>query len=76
MKYAAHDDVSIYGIGWTAEDAIKDADHWAGPGGQYKIAPISDDLFNSIWVDGWNGARNTFVIDRSTGYIIDTTDND
>jgi hypothetical protein len=45
MKFAAYDDISIYGIGDTAEDAISDArSKVRNDEAEFQIASIGDDI--------------------------------
>lgn len=72
MLYAAYDDISIYAIGRSPEEAIQNARTAAcEPGAVFDTAPIGDALAARIERDGWNGNRQSFGI--RSGEIIDTT---
>jgi hypothetical protein len=73
MKFAAYDDISIYGIGDTAEDAIADArSKVRNDEAEFQIARISDDFAAQIEHDGWDSSRQTFTIDNN-GFIVEMT---
>lgn len=72
MLYAAYDDLSIYAIGKTPEEAIHKARNDAGdPDAEFDTAYIGDDLAAWIERNGWNGNHRSFAI--RNGRIIDTT---
>ena len=73
MKFAAYDDVSIYGIGDTAEEAVVTArSKVRNDDAEFNVACISNDLAARIDHDGWDGSRQTFKIDDN-GFIVETT---
>lgn len=73
MKYAAYDDMSIYALGDTPEQAIDNARSEAkDPYARFSTAPISDTFAAWIEVNGWDGKNRSFAIDKY-GYLIDTT---
>lgn len=72
MKYAAHDDHSIYAIGDSSDEAVQNARDNAGdPDAEFDTTRIGDDLAARIERDGWNGNRQSF--DIRNGEIVDTT---
>jgi len=74
MKFAAYDDISIYGISDTAEDAIADAcTRVRNDDAEFQIASISEDLAAQIERDGWDSSRQTFTIDNN-GFIVEMID--
>lgn len=74
MKFAAHDDVSIYAVADSADGAVEKAKHDArDPKATFEASPISDDLATWIEDNGWNAMNRSFEVDRNTGYIVDTT---
>ncbi len=73
-KFAAYDDLAIYAIGDTAEQAEANACQDAGdPQATFKVAPISDDFAARIAEYGWNGKRQTFEISKRDGHLVETT---
>jgi hypothetical protein len=69
MKFAAYHDISIYGIGDTAEEAVAKArSEVQDCDAEFNVASISDDLAIQIERDGWDGSYQTFTID-SNGFI-------
>jgi hypothetical protein len=72
-KFAAYDNLSIYAVAETPEDAIERGRvNTMHRNAQFKTAPISDALANHIALEGWNGRYRTFEI-RSDGFLVDTT---
>lgn len=65
--YAAHDDLSIYGIGKTENEAMEDARE--GAAGDYRVSPIDPDFAKHIQLHGFNGNFDTFDFDEN-GVII------
>ena len=70
--YAAYDELSIYALGQTPDEAIVNALNDSGdPDAQFETARISDALAVQIERDGWNGNRQSF--DVRGGEIVETT---
>ena len=70
--YAAYDELSIYALGQTPDEAIANARNDAGdPDAQFDTARISEALAAQIERDGWNGNRQSF--DVRGGEIVETT---
>jgi hypothetical protein len=72
MPYAAFDDLSIYAIGNTPDEAVAKARRDAGdPQATFQTALIDPAL--AQWIDehGWNGNRRSFRVEN--GAIVDTT---
>ena len=73
IKFAAHDDTSIYAVADSAEAAIEKARNEArDQTAQFQVAPISDELAAQIERDGWDGMHQSFAFDGA-GFIVDTT---
>lgn len=71
--YAAHDDFSIYAIGYSREQALQNAiDAANDPTARFEVSEINDQLADRIERDGWNGNRQSFGF--RNGMIVDTTD--
>lgn len=71
QHYAAHDDVSIYGIGLSPEQAVADAVRDIGASeADLSTARISRDLYRLVWESGWLPWEKFMVVD---GELIDTT---
>ena len=77
-KFAAHDRDVIYGIGGTPADAIANAVGYISATDpkdlSYRTSPIRDEFAAWIEANGWDGMTRSFDVDRSTGFLIDTTD--
>ncbi len=69
--HAAHDDLNIYGIGNTEEEALKDALRAAD--GEYDVSPITDEFAAKIEREGFNGNFDTFGVDEN-GVIFDDSE--
>ena len=73
MKFAAYHDISIYGVGDTAEEAVAKArSEVQDANAEFNVASIRDDLAAQIERKGWHGSHQTFTID-SNGFIVETT---
>ena len=72
-KFAAYDDVAIYAVAETSEAAIEEAQSYVNGEGHFDAAEISDELFEQIERDGWNGNRQSFSV--KNGEIVETTNN-
>jgi len=70
--YAAHDDLSIYGIGSTAEEALEDAQRFAD--GEFQVSKIETSFGNHIKKYGFNGAFEAFDFDESRTIVAPSDD--
>ena len=69
--FAAYDDVSIYAIGTTADEAIANARREAqAPDAQFQTAPVSETLATYIEHAGWDLSRSFALVG---GFLVDTT---
>ena len=66
--YAAHDDLSIYGIGSTESEALEDATRISD--GDYQISKIDSAFAAKIEKDGFDGSHDSFDVDEN-GMIIE-----
>lgn len=70
--FAAHDDLSIYAIADSPENAIAKArDDARDDSAHFQTAICPAALAQHILENGWNGHRNSF--DVISGIIVDTT---
>jgi hypothetical protein len=61
--YVAHDDVSVYAIGPTPADAIREARaDTQAPDAQFQTAQITAALAAWIQDNGWDGTRESFTV--------------
>ena len=73
-RFAAHDDLSIYAIGATADEAIQTArDAAQREDAQFEVSPIDAAFADVIETDGFDPMRDTFhtvdgVICAGRGY--------
>lgn len=70
-KYAAHDDLSIYAIGNTEQEALQEA--LLASEGKYEVSPITDEFAQKIVKEGFNGSFDTFGVDDK-GVIYDDSE--
>jgi hypothetical protein len=74
-QFAAYDDLSIYAIASSPEQAIAKARTEAmDPTAQFETAMIDDVLAAWIEENGWNGKHRSFEVRQ--GVILDTTSED
>jgi hypothetical protein len=74
MKYAAYDDVSIYAIGMTPDEAIANAkEATRDPNAHFKAAHICDEFAAYIEEHGWDASCDSFSID-ARGFLVKERD--
>lgn len=74
-RFAAYDDLAIYALGDSPEEAIQNArDDAREPEAEFSTALISDELAAWIEENGWDGKSRSFEIEN--GFIVDTTNSE
>ncbi len=72
VKYAAHDDVSVYAFGDSPEEAISNAKLETGDAGAHFAAtPIAEDFAAEIAVKGWDPSVDAFKLDAEGRLVRD-----
>ena len=72
MRYAAYDDIAIYGVGETEFEALQSAQDGGAEDGSFELSPIEEGFAKDIEDNGFDPTSQSF--DMVDGVIVQLVD--